>query len=396
MLLQGITALTGILVIRNLNKSEYALYTISYSMQSSIATLSEIGIASVVISLAGKVWNDAYRFGSLMNTAQYVRKYLIFFASLLIIPILLYLLTNQGATVKYAVAISSIIMIELLFKISTSYKILVPRFHSQIRPILQAESKAQILRLALVIISFFTFCNTLLLALTSCVCAFVNNHLIRPHSDSKIDLTAPIEKKYKEEMVSIIKSQIFYNLFFVMQGQVTIFIISYFGQTENISEIGALSRLAVIFNIFMAAIVNFLVPKFSKEDSVIRLRRLFFFAVTVFILPATFLVLGSFFFSDLFLWILGSKYQNLSNELPFMVILSIMNTFIGLLYSLNYAKAWIKWNWIVIPFTVLTQVVVVMHFNLSTVFNVIVFGIVSLVPSLIVNSYMVFRGLKYV
>lgn len=393
--LQLLTALTGILIIRSLTKQEYALYTISFAMQSSMTTLSEIGIASVVTSAAGKVWNDPSKFGSLFNTALRLRRYLMLAAGVFIVPLLFYLLLDQGATVVYSFAISLVIILDLQYKISANYKTIVPRFHSQVVSILKTESKTQSLRFVLVVTSLIIYCNTFILNIISLITSFLHNKIISKYSDSKLDQNAPVDFRYQKQMMSIVKSQILYTIFFVTQGQMTIFIISYFGTTENISDVGALSRLALIFNIFIAGVTNYLVPKFSKEESIERLRNMFFFSVTAFILFSFLFVAGSVLFPRYFLLILGDKYQGLSYELPLMVTLSVVNGFIGLVYSLNYSKSWIKSNWIIIPSTILLQVIFVSYLNLSNVNNVLFLGIVSLLPTVLVNVYMSLVGLRY-
>jgi len=71
---QALTALAGILIIRSMSKPEYALFAIANSMQTTCNLLADLGIGIGVRSIGGKVWDDPFRFGQLMNTALRLRR----------------------------------------------------------------------------------------------------------------------------------------------------------------------------------------------------------------------------------------------------------------------------------------------------------------------------------
>ena len=55
----------GILVIRNLPKREYALYTLGTATLSMIMILADSGIGSAMTAVGGRVWRDRYRLSQL-------------------------------------------------------------------------------------------------------------------------------------------------------------------------------------------------------------------------------------------------------------------------------------------------------------------------------------------
>jgi len=363
-------------------------------MQTVIAVLSELGITSVIVAIAGKVWNDHFEFGSLLRTAFQLRMRLMLLITIAVVPILIYLLTHQGAPFFYSIMISMVLIADVYLRISINFQAIVPRFHSDITFLLVSETKAQFLRLILILVSIALFTNTVILLFLTFFGSLVNNFLLTQYTDNKIDRLAPISEVYKKQMVTVIKSQILYYFFFVTQGQITIFIISFFGKVESISDIGALSRLSVVFNFFNAAVMNFVSPRFAKEESLEKLRRLYLFVVFFFIIFSSSIILLSILFPEYFLWILGEKYMNLSTELSFMVFLTLISSLIGVTYSLNYSKAWIKNNWLIVPTTIFLQICISLCMDLSSVKNIIIFGIFSVIPNLIMNIYMASRGLK--
>ncbi len=391
---QVITALTGIFIIRTLDKTDYALYTVIYSIQSAVTVLSELGISSVVLSIGGKIWNNFYELGRLMNSAKELRIRQLGITSILLLPFFIYLLFQQNVSIFYALAIGVLMIFDLFFKVSTAYLSIVYRFYSEVSFLLRSESIVQVVRLLFISLACMYFPSVFLFVFLTFLSSIIHYFLLSRKIHKKMDIKAHAQTEYKNEMIRVMKSQIVYSIFFVLQGQITIFIISFFGNTEGISDIGALSRLAMIFNLFIAIIVNYVSPIFSATQSITRLRKIYLLILMMFILFSLSIITVTYLFPDLFLWILGSKYNNLSREFTLMIFLTLITSLNGVLYTLNYSKAWIKDNWFVIPLTIVTQILLVYLLNLSFVENVILFGIISALPNLLVNVYMSLQGLR--
>src|SRR3954465_7902384 len=71
---QVISFLSGILVIRQLDQREYGYFTIANTMQGTLNLLADIGISIGLVSIGGRVWRDRHRFGQLITTAQHLRR----------------------------------------------------------------------------------------------------------------------------------------------------------------------------------------------------------------------------------------------------------------------------------------------------------------------------------
>jgi hypothetical protein len=74
MLVQLIGFAAGILLVRQLDQHEYALFTIANTMQGTINVLADIGISIGLISIGGRVWQDRNRFGELISTGLKLRR----------------------------------------------------------------------------------------------------------------------------------------------------------------------------------------------------------------------------------------------------------------------------------------------------------------------------------
>src|SRR3954467_13876865 len=98
---QLVSFLSGILLIRHLDQREYAYFTIANTMQGTLNVLADIGISIGLVSIGGRVWQDRHRFGQLVRTASNLRRKLGVIATIVVTPILCVMLVKNGASLPY-------------------------------------------------------------------------------------------------------------------------------------------------------------------------------------------------------------------------------------------------------------------------------------------------------
>jgi hypothetical protein len=101
---------------------------------------------------------------------------------------------------------------------------------------------------------------------------------------------------------------------------------------------------------------------------------------------------GAVFFPDQFLYVLGHKYAHLHRELILMVGAAVLNAVAGTLWALNASKAWVAGSWLYIPLTLATQLALIPFTDFSNVQGVLLFNLLSLVPTLFLNVVLSWRG----
>src|SRR3954468_3723438 len=115
---QLVSFLSGILLIRHLDQREYAYFTIANTMQGTLNVLADIGISIGLVSIGGRVWQDRHRFGQLVRTALGLRRKLGLLAAAGIVPILYFMLTKNGASVNYTALLIVAVLIGLVVQLS--------------------------------------------------------------------------------------------------------------------------------------------------------------------------------------------------------------------------------------------------------------------------------------
>jgi O-antigen/teichoic acid export membrane protein len=392
LIVQALGFASGILIIRTLSKEEYAYFTIANSMQSSMNVLADSGISTALMSIGGKIWQDSYRFSQLINAAMKLRYYLGFIAVIIITPILLWLLMNNGASLGYSTLIITVILIELYFYLVQGILGIIPLLRSEIKQIQDLDLIFASSRLLLLVACSLTSTNALIYTFCSMIASSLRSFFLTQWNKDSLEKNIPVNTAYNLQIVGSIRSMFAYSSFYCIQGQITIWLISMFGQTKSIAEVGALGRLGLIFVVMTSVVSSIVVPSFARCQSLKLLRSRYFQVMFLYILFSILLLGISVVLPQQLLWILGDKYTHLHKELPLVVITAMISAISSVAWSLNTSRGWIKDSWLIIPSTILTQALLLTIINISDVKGVILFGLISTLPTLLVNFYINYKG----
>jgi O-antigen/teichoic acid export membrane protein len=387
--------LSGILLIRHLDQREYAYFTIANTMQGTLNVLADIGISIGLVSIGGRVWQDPHRFGQLVNTALGLRRKLGALAILIVTPILYYLLVKNGAPLRYTAILIVAVIAGLVVQLSLGVLSVVPRLRSDIGRIQTIDLSGALVRFLALLALMYLFLNGAVALAIGSVTLLLQYWMLRKYVVGVIDLKAPENPEDREAMRGFIRSQAANAVFFCLQGQITIFLISIFGrEVSSIAEVGALGRLAMIFAVLSNLLANVFAPAFARCQGLSKLRWQYaaiIGGVTCFSLVI--IALAAFFPSQ-FLFVLGSKYSHLERELLLMVAGAVITAMAGTLWSLNAAKAWIAGSWLYIPLTLATQLALIPYTDFSSVTGVLMFNLLSAIPSLLLNLVLSYQGFR--
>lgn len=394
-LVQIVAFSSGILLVRWLPQREYAFFTIANAMQATLMLLADIGIGTGLISIGGRVWQDRHRFGQLINTGLTVRKKLGLISALIVAPLLYAMLARNGASLPYTLFLIAVVLAGFATLLSVDVLSVVPRLHSDIARIQKIDFTCAIVRLLLIGGLVYLFASAGLAVAIASATFLLQYFLLRRYAEKVVDLNAAENPDDRREIVRLIKSLAANVLFYCFQGQITVFLISFFGHhAGSVAEVGALGRLAMIFTILMNMLTNVFVPAFARCHEKGNLRWLFFGIVGAVVLFSAGVLAGAALFPEEFLFVLGSRYAHLHHELFLMLGVAVLSAVSGTIWLLNASKAWVTGSWLYIPLTLATQIALIPFTDFSTVAGVLIFNLLSIVPSLLLNLVLSFRGFR--
>jgi hypothetical protein len=331
----------------------------------------------------------------LINTALAIRRKLGIAAVLVVTPILYYLLWKNGASARYAALLIALVIVGLLAQLSLGVLGVVPRLRTDLRRIQLIDVVGAIARLGALIGLLFLLLNAAVAVAVGSAALLLQLVMLRRYVNAVIDTTAPQNHADRTAMGGFIRNQAANAIFYCLQGQITIFLISIFAhRAAAVAEVGALGRLAMIFSVLTNLLMNIFSPAFARCHSPRRLRWQFAGTVGAVAAFCALIIVAAAMFPRGFLLILGGKYSHLDRELLLMIGAAVVNALTATLWSLNTAKAWVAGAWLYIPLTVVTQLCLIPFVDFSSVRGVLFFNLVSAVPNLLLNAALSFRGFQ--
>ena len=377
--IQALAFLSGLLVIRLLPVHEYAYYTIANATLGMLVVLTDCGIAQGVMAQGGKVWQRRDALGGVVVAGMALRRQFGAAAALLSMPVLYLLLTQQGAPTSSAILITASIVPLFLSSLSNQLLEVVPRLHQRLMALQRIQLSGAALRLtaAISLVTLFPYAWL----------ANIGNGLgqiwavwrLRRLGGELADLDAAPDHAARQSIVRQVRRTAPSAVYYAFAGQISVWLISVLGSTESVAQVGALGRLAVVFNVISAIFTLVLVPRFARmqggEGSGVLQR--YWLVQLAMLTPLAALVCWVALFPTLVLAVLGPAYANLTHEVSLAAAGGALGLLSGSAYALGGARGILIAPWFVVPFAILVQATLIVSLPMSTVAGVLWLGVLT-------------------
>ena len=392
---QIFTALAGLLIVRSLAKPEYALFAIANSMQTTCNLLADRGIGIGLRSIGGQVWNDRRRFGQLLTTALSLRRRFAVISLVICLPVTAWMLWRNGAEPLQTIGFCVALILSSLGGLGCSVWNISPQLHGEYRRIQNLDLGNGALRLTLVSTLAVTRLTALLATLVGVLGNWFQSFYLRRWASERADLTVTSTLADQRELRSISAKWLPNVIFFSVHGQLTLLILTLFGSVDQVANLTALGRLAILLTVVSQVYSQVLTPRFTRCQESARLRHLYVTlvgATAVGLLP---LVLAAWIYPAPFLSLLGEQYRELGQECGWVIAAAYAGQIAGIMWSLNSSKAWIRIQSVAfIPAIITAQVAAASFLDLRHFHDVLIFNVVSAAAPLPAYTIDALLGLK--
>jgi len=386
MLVQATGLITGILLIRLLPTKEYAYYTLANTMLGTMTVLADGGISSGVMAQGGKVWNDREKLGQVLNTGLELRKQFAVFSMLVALPILIYLLWHQGASLWVIGLVVVTIIPSFFAALSDSLLEIVPKLHQDIKSLQFNQAMVGVMRLIISTAAIFFFPFTFVALLGNGIPRIIGNIKLRKIANKFAFSNASPDLEYKRSILKNVKKILPGSIYYCISGQIQIWLISFFGSTESIAHIGALGRLTMVMTLFGVVFNTLFEPRFARLPNNTKLVKGRFLQLLGILILVSVLICGLvWLFPAQILYVLGKSYQGLNYEVLLITSGSCLALITGTVYRLNSSRGIIPNPYIFIPSIIITQAIVLSIIDLSIVTNVLWFSIIVSAAGLLIR-----------
>jgi O-antigen/teichoic acid export membrane protein len=394
---QALGFLAGIVVVRTLPIEDYALFMIVNTIGPVMNLLSDNGITSSLSAIGGKFWQDDVRMGSLIKTAMILRRRLVLFSFFIVTPFLVWMLWRNHASISTIAWIVPITLLGVFFQLNTGVLGAVINLRQQVRRMQLLVFSGVLPRLALIaLFAGLGWLNAPLTVAIGTVTLAIQFWLLQLWVKPQIARDAPPNAEFRKDILAIVKRQAPLTIYFCVQGQIGIWLISIFGNAHRVADLGALGRIGMIFSILVSTTSALVVPRFARMQDLSRLRSSYALILLGFTGLVTLGTVVAWLLPGSLLWLLGSKYSQLGSLVWLAVLATGTGSLAGLLYGLNVNKGWIPPAAIVIPVEIITQIILCLSFDLSSVRGVLLIGIIAPIIPGLMNLFIGMRKLKSV
>jgi O-antigen/teichoic acid export membrane protein len=388
---QGITLagnlLYGLLCVRLLPIAEYAKFAVVFGFLGTLTLLMDISLSGTLIPLVGQRIDDRQLIADYVaSLRQLVRRLymLIAPAAIVFYPLLVHKLQWSWRVVTAMVAI--LLVAAWCARVSGAYgAVLIVRrdrrvwYRAQMISSLGTLALLGVFRSAHWLNAFSAILINVGGIVFVCLAYFFRARQL-------LGVEGRPSKEKRKAIVHLALPNMPNAIFYALQGQVSLLLITLFGHTSAVASVGALTRLSQIFVLFAQMNPLLLEPYFAKLPRA-RLKANYLGVLALEGVFCLFVTGLARYFPQLFLWVLGPRYAGLRFEVFLMLAASSIGYFCGVLWTIHCARRFVYWwnGMMAISLILLVQVAFIWKVDLSTVRAVLTLNLATAGVALLVN-----------
>ena len=391
--IQAMNFVTGLIIIRYMAKEEYAAYTIMNTLVPVMLMLSDTGITNALMAIGRVAWEDNEKMGRLVTTGMVLRRRFAIISFLVVGPFLAWMLFHNNVPIWSIALLMTALLTGISFQLTGAVMKTVLGIRQQFDSLMKMGLASTFLRLVLIggVILAFAQISAFWAILAGTFSILLETFLALRVTKPQIVCDAPVDPEYQATIFSLVKKTLPLTIYFCFQSQVSVWLISIFGSSHEVADLGAASRLAIIFTTIALSFAGIFAVKFARSNGRRRLYFQFIQIIVGLVILLTVVVLFAYFVPEPFVWLLGPKYTNMRGLIWLVILSSGAGSLAGAVFNLNTIKGWIPPAIITIPIEIITQIVLILSLDVSKLVNVLIFSGLSAIPPGIVVTIMLLR-----
>lgn len=341
---QFLALATSLLLLRALNVEQYAQYSLAIGLQMTASSLANLGLNQCIIPLVGTRVDDRQLVGRLVRGALFLRTWLVAIVAPIVLVFFHLAANKQGWTLTSQLLLSASIVLAIVWSgqiACYSAPLIIQR---KFRDYYFAQVAPATLRLGIYIVATVAgVLSSAAAALVGSLAYLMNAVLVRRSAAKLVEIPASADPATNREMIRTVLPMAPATIFSAFQPQIALFVITVFGETQQIAEVGALGRLAQLFliwNVFSDLVIGPYIARMPRHRLLYEYLRM---VAIAFVAMVGISVLAAL-FPEMFLVLLGESYAGLREPVFWTVLGSSMSSFAGVIWVMSRARRWIFWR----------------------------------------------------
>lgn len=386
-LVQLLGAVAGFCLLRWMSVEDYAMFTLAFGVQSLFVNVVDPGFSTAITPLAGSRSSDPAVVGRYMAAALSLRKRFFLLGATGATLMLVFSGQKHGWSnlATAGLSISVIVTLWTLGTFNVSANALVAT--QKVGTLHQVQNIAAVIRLGGYGLGHLAgVIGGVVVMAWNVIVIIISGRMMARKAKQSESILLNETAAARREMWRFVMPLIPLTVYSTFQGQISVFIISIFGNTDALAATGALSRLNQLFAPATYLIGWVVAPYFSRLSQSIVFRR---YLQIMGVALSLIIVVGIavWIYPYPLLWLLGSNYMDLEFEVALAVISNGIGICAALTYNLIYSRRLIgrRQSIALIIGSIGFQIIVTPWVDLGTTKGVLFIGLAAAVGSLVVS-----------
>lgn len=357
----------GIVLVRHMEQAQYGYYTLALSMTSMAVIFTDLGLATAVLAIGGRLMGQPRALGQLVADANGLHRRLAWVSFAVLLPCFVVFLLRQQAGPWQVAALSVMIVATAALTARAGLALSIARLLGHVALQQKLDLGVNLVKLGVLMAAVWWLLDATIACLVNLGVAAASFVVLTRHLDTHIELPPQPAGGHTPALKQHLWKQAPNSIYYVLSSQLSLWLIGIFGNAERVAEMGALSRLGALFTVIGAVSAALVLPYFARHDEPAQLAAGFASINAFYAALLATLVMLAFAFPAPILWVLGEGYGALQSELVWMVVAATLATWGGTLYSIGCARGWVLPIGLTVSTGVLATVLAASVVDVSTV-----------------------------
>ena len=366
-LVQAIGFVSGIVLVRALAPTQYGYYTLAIALVGVANVLTELGVANAVMAIGGKLAGRRAPLRGLVDDAHALQAVLALASPCVVVPVFVLLLRHQQASIVQALALVAIGALCAFFNVRNTIAQSIARLAGHVAIQQKADLAMNAARLAMLALAGLVLLDATIASALNLLAAAGGYVFWRAYLRRQLGDAGDTRGEHSPALRASVRRQAPNCIYYVLNGQLAVWLVGVFGSAEKIADVGALGRIGAGFAVVMSVVVTLVMPYFARTEQSTQLESGFVALNAFFAALLGLLVAAAVLAPAPILWVLGPHYAGLGAELVWMVLATALATWSGALYTVACARGWVLPAALGIAGGVLATIAGLRLFDVSTV-----------------------------
>jgi hypothetical protein len=377
----------GLLCVRLLPADEYAKFVVVFAVQGTVIVLMDVNFTGTLVPLVGERVSNYKVIADYVASLRQLSNWVYGVVGAGLVFFFPFLVKNRNWDSPTVATMVLILLVSTWFmRISSAYGavlILLRDRSTWYRG--QMISSLGTLTLLLVVWSLHVLGPLLAILINVSGIVFVGMFYFF-HAKQSLGNTGEASPGKRNAIIALASPNIPQAIFYALQGQLSIFLITFLGRTPGVASVGALGRLGQLFALFMQMNPLIIEPYFAKLRNS-EVKRNYVVALALAALICVGITAVTWQVPQLFLWALGPQYRNLTKEVNIAIGASAISCFSGVLWTIHSARRFIYWWNVLFSMVVIVaaQVGCILLLDMGTVRGVLMLAVATNAASMFSN-----------